>query len=103
MPISNLMDGSFFTLGTYFGGTLLAAGGQFLGRGAGDRNRYGDHGGGVERFYCDAWRAGNSPTCLLAIRSVPLTRTCFLLRCKGLQLARLCRRRHPPWTAAIGG
>jgi len=71
MPISNLMHGSFVMLGAYFGVTLLAAGGQFLGRGAGERPRYGDHRGGVERFYCGAWRTRNSPTCLLAIRSVP--------------------------------
>jgi|SRR5712664_1501179 ABC-type branched-subunit amino acid transport system permease subunit len=70
VPIANLMHGSFFMLGAYFGVTLLAAVGQFLGRGAGERPRYGDHWGGVERLYCDAWWARNSPTCLLAIRSV---------------------------------
>src|SRR6266550_915408 len=43
VPISNLMHGSFFMLGAYFGVTLLAAVGQFLGRGAGERPRYGDH------------------------------------------------------------
>src|SRR5258705_114782 len=45
VPISNLMHGSFFMLGAYFGVTLLAAVGQFLGRGAGERTRYGDHWG----------------------------------------------------------
>src|SRR6267142_3541226 len=45
VPISNLMHGSFFMLGAYFGVTLLAAVGQFLGRGAGERPRYGDHWG----------------------------------------------------------
>ncbi len=41
VPIANLMHGSFFMLGAYFGVTLLAAVGQFLGRGAGERPRYG--------------------------------------------------------------
>src|SRR5712664_1493174 len=45
VPIANLMHGSFFMLGAYFGVTLLAAVGQFLGRGAGERTRYGDHWG----------------------------------------------------------
>ena len=37
MRIPNLMHGSFFMLGAYFGVTLLARGAQFLGRGAGER------------------------------------------------------------------
>src|SRR5258708_14039613 len=64
VPIANLMHGSFFMLGAYLGVTLLAAVGQFLGRGAADRPRYGVHWSGVERLYFNAWRASNSPTWL---------------------------------------
>ena len=46
MRISNLMHGSFFMLGrVYFGVTLLAAGGEFLARGGGERPPHGDYEG----------------------------------------------------------
>ena len=41
MRIPNLMHGSFFMLGAYFGVTLLWQGRQLLGRRAGERRRHG--------------------------------------------------------------
>ena len=100
VPISNLMHGSFFMLGAYFGVTLLAAVGQFLGRGAGERTRYGDHWGRgaallrrlVGQELSDV-PPGNS--------QCPVTRTCFLLHCKGLQVAQLCRLGRCTQSSAI--